>query len=458
MPRIDARSGDIVIRIVYDGMPEAGKTTNIHQLFGAIPLQRRGNLASPDVKGRRTEFFDWLDFAGGFVDGRRVRCQLVSVPGQPQLLHRRRYLLESADAVVYVADSQPASADDNRACLAQLGALLESFGEGVTAAIVVQANKQDLPGALRPRTLAEVLSLPIATPVVPAVAQAGRGVMDTFVLAARLAVDRVRELMLGGVAFEEMAASEASAESLHATMLALERPAAQEPAAPAEITRADREALLRSRPNDVETARTCTLPKPEALLAGHVWPPVKGRAAFAAASAGALTIPDRALDWAPEEPLEIGIESGWVLHSSARWVFATENEARSHLMTTVRAVAAHGDLVPEGRAIFVAPDPAGFRVWMLTPSMPSLAAELLDAAVKGDGAAIASALESIDRAADELAALRGSSKIAGGSGGVASRGGRLFVLGVGEGEGIAEHAASLAARAKVQGKVVTRRS
>lgn len=446
MPRIDSRSGDIVIRIVYDGMPEAGKTTNVQQLFGSIPLQRRGALASPDAKGRRTEFFDWLDFAGGFVDGRRVRCQLVSVPGQPQLLHRRKYLLESADAVVFVADSRPTSAEENRACLAQLVELLGSFGGGLPAAIVVQANKQDLEGALRPRPLAQLLEVPVVTPVVPAVAQAGRGVMDTFVLATRLATDRVRALMLDGAELDFVPDTDGSPDALHAAMVALE----QAPVAPAPrtVTHERAQSLLRTRANDVATAKACDLPRPETLLAGHVWPPVKGRAAVAAAAAGTFVIPERALDWGPADPIEIGLDPGWVLHSSARWFFTAEGDARSALMTSVRRHAAHADLVPEGRAIFVAPDGGGHRLWVLTPEMDSLAHELLAAMVANDEDATARLRDAATTAAATLQETRGTPTAAGGACGVAIRNGRVLLLAVEEGgDPVDEHARRLVAHA-----------
>src|SRR5690606_40863495 len=96
----------IVIRIVYDGPPEAGKTTNVLQLSQLMSAQRRGTLASPGTSGERTAYFDWLDFLGGYVDGRRVQCQLLSVPGQAHLAARRRALLETADALVFVSDSR----------------------------------------------------------------------------------------------------------------------------------------------------------------------------------------------------------------------------------------------------------------------------------------------------------------------------------------------------------------
>jgi signal recognition particle receptor subunit beta len=445
MPRIDERTGDIVIRIVYDGMPEAGKTTNIQRLFAAIPLQRRGSLASPETTGRRTEFFDWLDFAGGFVDGRRIRCQLVSVPGQPQLLHRRKYLLDAADVVVFVADSQSDSVAANRESVTTLIALLEAIDPKIPAALVVQANKQDLPGALRPRALAVELDVPVGTPVIPAVAEAGRGVMDTFVLAARLASDRVRALMLGDSGIDALAEHESSADALHVAMVALETPA---PATRRTVTREDVHALVRARANDVASARACRIPRPESLLAGHVWPPVKGRAAVAAAAVGDVAIPDRAIDWAPAEPIEIALEDGWLLHSASSWTFESEGDARMELMSMVRRLVAVPELVPEGRALFVGAAESGYRLWMLTPPIPSLASRLLDALVERDVQAARTVFDDCRRARAALVGAKGIAAVPGGASGVATQDGRVVVLALGEGGDVVdEHALALALRA-----------
>lgn len=448
MPRIDEKTGDIVIRIVYDGMPEAGKTTNIQRLFASIPLQRRGTLASPETIGRRTEFFDWLDFAGGFVDGRRVRCQLVSVPGQPQLLHRRKYLLETADVVVFVADSRMDSVAANRESVTTLMALLQAIDPDVPAAIVVQANKQDLPGAIRPRTLAAQLEVPIGTPVVPAVAEASRGVMDTFVLAARLASDRVRALMLGSADLDRLADHESSADGLHVAMVALETPPASSLRT---VTREEAHSLVRGRPNDVANARACRIPRPEALLAGHVWPPVKGRAAVAAATSGDIVIPEHAIDWAPAEPIEIALEEGWTLHSASPWRFETEQSARMELMSIVRRLVSTSELVPDGRTLFVGADEAGFRLWMLTPPVASLASRLLDALVERNVAAARAAFDDLGRARAALLESNGSATIFGGGAGVAMQDGRVVVLSLGDGgEVVDEHAFQLALRATAE--------
>jgi len=405
----------------------------------------------------------------------------VSVPGQPQLLHRRKYLLETADVVVFVADSQPASVEENRESVTTLVGILRDLGaraqtargdgplpgvnddgvdDGVggdldrdlSAPLVIQANKQDLPGALRPRVLSVELDVPVTTPVVPAVAQAGRGVMDTFVLAARLATDRVRALVLGGGKLATIAEEHTSASALHGAMLALET-GTSAPVVRLAITDETARSLVRRRANDIAAARSCQLPRPETLLAGHVWPPVKGRAAVATAMAGDAEIPEHAIDWAPDEPLEIGLE-GWTLHSSSRWTFPNESAARAELLVTARRLLVAPELVPEGRALLVATDGDAYRLWMLTPPLTSLASRLLDALVRRDVAAATAALDDVATARAAVLSARGTPALPGGSSGVAMQDQRVVLLSLGHGgeggEGgqpIDEHVLALAEQA-----------
>ena len=59
--------------------------------------------------GERTLWFVWLEYTGGLFEGRQIRCQIITVPGQTVLGHRRRAILETADVVVFVSDSAPAA-------------------------------------------------------------------------------------------------------------------------------------------------------------------------------------------------------------------------------------------------------------------------------------------------------------------------------------------------------------
>src|SRR5262249_50954435 len=126
----------------------------------------------------------------------RVRCQLVTVPGQPRLLHRRRYLLEKADVIVFVADSRPESFAEARDALATTVRLVEKVEGKFKVGVILQANKQDLPGALPPDQVLLALSPRADTTVLGSVASIGQGVMQTFILAARIATDRIRALLV----------------------------------------------------------------------------------------------------------------------------------------------------------------------------------------------------------------------------------------------------------------------
>jgi len=194
MALIDRRSYSVVLRIVYDGPPEAGKTTNLRHLRERLSLRGRGTFESIGG-GERAQYFDWLDVAGGWAGGQRVRCQLVSAPGQIQLAHRRRHLLESADAVVFVADSRVRAVSAAQAALRSLTRGLDGRAD---VPLLVQANKQELPGAQRPERLHGALGLAARVPVMPAQATRGIGVLETFLLAVRLAVDHVRALLVAG--------------------------------------------------------------------------------------------------------------------------------------------------------------------------------------------------------------------------------------------------------------------
>src|ERR1700759_2466014 len=110
MAVLDPRNDTIVIRVVYDGAPMAGKSTSV----GALGRGLGSEVYSPAEVSGRTMYFGWLEYPGGQFEGRRIRCQIISVPGQATLAPRRRRLLESADAIISVGDSSPAGFSTDR--------------------------------------------------------------------------------------------------------------------------------------------------------------------------------------------------------------------------------------------------------------------------------------------------------------------------------------------------------
>src|SRR5215468_3896831 len=102
MALLHSEANEIVIRLVYDGPPEAGKTTSLRSLAGSLAQPSYTPGEAPDG---RTLWFDWMEYVGGRFEGCQIRCQIVSVPGQRSLAARRHRVIEGADVVVFVADS-----------------------------------------------------------------------------------------------------------------------------------------------------------------------------------------------------------------------------------------------------------------------------------------------------------------------------------------------------------------
>ena len=199
MATLDPRNDAIVIRVVYDGAPLAGKSTSVRALGRGLG----GEVVSPAEVSGRTLYFDWLDYTGGLFEGRRIRCQIISVPGQATLAPRRRRLLESADVIVFVGDSTPGGFAGDRSYLGGLQRVLENVG-GPPVGIVFQANKRDHAEAVPVDTIRSMLQeLGLRVGVVESIATESSGIREAFVFAVRLALDRVRDLMRTG----ELAAS-----------------------------------------------------------------------------------------------------------------------------------------------------------------------------------------------------------------------------------------------------------
>ena len=86
----------VVISVVYDGPPRAGKTTSVR-----APARSFGReVFTPEERDGRTVHFDCLEHVGGRFDGAPIHCQVVSVPGQKRWRRRRAHFLERADVVI----------------------------------------------------------------------------------------------------------------------------------------------------------------------------------------------------------------------------------------------------------------------------------------------------------------------------------------------------------------------
>lgn len=214
----DPQRNEIVLRVVYDGLATAGKTTNLRSLHACFESRASGDVRVPAEQAGRTLYFDWLELMAGHVDDWPLRCQVLTVPGQFAYSERRYRILSEVDAVVSVCDSSPAGVRAARIAWAFLRTVLEST-QRADLPVVVQANKQDLPGALSIAELRAALDLAEDIPVFPAQAASGDGVRPTFIAALDRARARVRGVLREhGV--ERLPPCIDSAEGLHARMVA----------------------------------------------------------------------------------------------------------------------------------------------------------------------------------------------------------------------------------------------
>jgi mutual gliding-motility protein MglA len=140
---------EITCKIVYYGPGRSGKTTNLHYIHGQVPSDRKGQMVSLATQTDRTLFFDFLPIDLGSISGFTTRFQLYTVPGQVYYQTTRKLVLQGADGVVFVADSQQRQLQENIESLQDLHANLAEQGvDARTMPLVIQYNKQDLPSEL----------------------------------------------------------------------------------------------------------------------------------------------------------------------------------------------------------------------------------------------------------------------------------------------------------------------
>ena len=161
MSLVNFTSREITCKLVYYGPGRSGKTTNLHYVYGRVPESRRGRMVSLATQTDRTLFFDFLPLDLGVISGFTTRFQLYTVPGQVYYDATRKLVLQGADGVVFVADSQARRLDDNVESLQNLQVNLLQQGVDVRQfPVVLQYNKQDLPRdlILTPEELDEALN------------------------------------------------------------------------------------------------------------------------------------------------------------------------------------------------------------------------------------------------------------------------------------------------------------
>ncbi|MGF1469854.1 MAG: ATP/GTP-binding protein [Sandaracinaceae bacterium] len=178
--QLDFKARELTVKLVYYGPALSGKTTNLHAIHRLVASDVAGRLMTLETKDDRTLFFDLLPLSVSVGQGLHVRVKLFTVPGQVIHNATRRLVLQGADGVVFVADSQRSETKANSASFLNLRQNLTENGiDPVSMPLVIQFNKRDLRD-IRTDEEIDALAARGREPVYKAVALRGIGVQETL--------------------------------------------------------------------------------------------------------------------------------------------------------------------------------------------------------------------------------------------------------------------------------------
>ncbi|MHA2392558.1 MAG: ADP-ribosylation factor-like protein [Promethearchaeota archaeon] len=173
-------------KIVYWGPGESGKTTNFFRLREKFDLLKLSKGYSIETTEGRTLWEDslYLLFKFTLKDVRfNIIAHVVTCTGQERFLSTREYVLDGADGIVFVGDSNPEKLEQNKRSFREL----VSFASPKKIPYIVQLNKRDIENAIDITKFKISLGLPLINiypdgshVVYPAEAIQGKNVVECF--------------------------------------------------------------------------------------------------------------------------------------------------------------------------------------------------------------------------------------------------------------------------------------
>jgi len=181
MIEFDEKNKKMVLKLVYYGPAQSGKTTNLLCLHDQLNQDGRGELMLLDTSEDRTIYFDLLPFFYVSPSGMKIKLKVYTVPGQVRHDATRKAVLQRADGVVFVADSQNSQMNGNFVSFDNLEQNLAMVGLDIERTpLVVQFNKRDLSTDIISEDGIRAVWGPTGLPVFMASALRGWGVQETF--------------------------------------------------------------------------------------------------------------------------------------------------------------------------------------------------------------------------------------------------------------------------------------
>jgi mutual gliding-motility protein MglA len=196
MALINVALREIHCKIVYYGPGMGGKTSNLQYIHRAVPREAKGEMLSIATETERTLFFDFLPLDLGKVKNFQTRFHLYTVPGQVLYERTRVAVLNGADGVVFVADSQRSKMEENITSLRELAVNLRQQNKKIQEfPVVLQYNKRDVPGAVSLERMDQLINT-LPPPYGPwqrfeAVATTGQGILETLRAISKLVISKL---------------------------------------------------------------------------------------------------------------------------------------------------------------------------------------------------------------------------------------------------------------------------
>jgi small GTP-binding protein len=180
MAFVNYNSKEITVKIVYYGPALSGKTTCLKYIYTSKKFEKKGKLITLDTDGDRTLFFDFLPIEIGKMGDYSVKMQLYTVPGQVAYDTTRKLVLQGADGVVFIADSQAIMKEQNVESFENLKVNLELNNISHSdIPIILLYNKRDLRETLPEDDLNNALN-PEGRPFFSTVATDGENVIESL--------------------------------------------------------------------------------------------------------------------------------------------------------------------------------------------------------------------------------------------------------------------------------------
>ncbi|HMI90825.1 MAG TPA: gliding motility protein [Polyangiales bacterium] len=178
--QLDFQARELTVKLVYYGPALSGKTTNLQAVHRLLAPEGRGRLMTLETRDDRTLFFDLLPLTFSTSTGLTVRIKLFTVPGQVIHNSTRKLVLQGADGVAFIADSQTQEIRANQASFKDLRKNLRDNGlDPSKLPLVIQYNKRDLPNIRGEEDIRRMAAMG-KEPTFLATATHGTGVAETF--------------------------------------------------------------------------------------------------------------------------------------------------------------------------------------------------------------------------------------------------------------------------------------